>query len=896
MSEEPTRPERRIWRSDVRRDVDDELAFHLDMRRRDFIERGAREADARDAAARRFGDVTTIAETCRQIDEAWHREQRRAGMWTDIRQDAAYALRSLRKTPGFTAVALLTLALGIGANTAIFSVINGVLLRALPYRNPDRIVFVWSSSASLAREPLTPARLVDFREQLASITNLAGISHIPLNLTGSGEPERLEASSVSSTFFDVLGVPALLGDPFHGGTVDDRAVVLSYGLWVRRFGADRAILGRQIVLNGSARTVMAVMPREFDWPAITALPTTGHGPELWIPGTTRDVPRTPVDRPDQDLSQNRTAGYVRTVGRLKDGVTLAQAQRQAEIVAARIGRAYPETDGARGAAVVPLRVQFFGHVRRPLFILAGAVALVLGIACANVASLLLGRATSRRKEIAVRLALGASRARIVRQLLTESVILAMGGAACGILLARWAQSALIRLSPADVLRIEHARIDPIVLAFTIGVAMITGILFGLVPSLHASGGIVTTDLHDGGTRASAGPRSARTREALVALQLAVALVLLVGAILLLRSFAALQHVDTGIDTHNLLTFDLFLSGPRAEYQSKQIAFYDEALTRIRSLPDVIAAGAAVTLPIGGDDFSAPYTIDGRPIPEPGHEPSAGYQVVTPGYFAAMGIPFVSGRDFGTGDVRSAQPVALVNHTLAEREWPGADPIGRRLRIGRDEPWMTIIGVVGDIRHMGPATPPRPEFYQPHAQRSFSFMAFVVRTRHDAAAVAPSIRAEISHLDPAQPISGVATMDEHLARALSRPRFMSTLIAAFGGLALALSIVGIYGVMAYSVSQRTREIAIRMALGARAGAVVTMILSRVAWLVAIGVAAGLAGAAVFTRVLSGLLFGVGAADVTAFAAAAAVLAFAALAAGVVPALRATRIEGTEALRS
>jgi putative ABC transport system permease protein len=475
-------------------------------------------------------------------------------------------------------------------------------------------------------------------------------------------------------------------------------------------------------------------------------------------------------------------------------------------------------------------------------------------------------------------------------------MLAMGGAVCGVLLAWWAQLALIRLSPADVLRIENARIDPAVLAFTIGLGMITGILFGLVPALQASGGTVTTDLHDGGTRASAGPRSARMREALVAVQLAVALVLLVGAMLLLRSFSALQHVDTGIDSHNLLTFDLVLSGPRAEYQSKQVAFYDEALTRIRSLPDVISAGAAVTLPIGGDDFSASYTIDGRPIPLPGHEPTAGYQTVTPGYFAAMGISLVSGRDFDAGDVRSGQPVALVNHTLAEREWPGADPIGRRLRTGRDAPWMTIVGVVGDIRHMGPASPPRPEFYQPVAQRSFSFMAFVVRTRRNPAAVVPLIRAEISRLDPAQPISGVATMEEHLALALSRPRFMSTLVASFGALALVLSVIGIYGVMAYSVTQRTREIAIRMALGARTGAVLRMILVRTAWLALIGVGVGLAGAAALTRVLSGLLFGVGAADGATFAAAALLLGTAALAAGAVPALRATRIDGAEALRS
>jgi putative ABC transport system permease protein len=511
-----------------------------------------------------------------------------------------------------------------------------------------------------------------------------------------------------------------------------------------------------------------------------------------------------------------------------------------------------------------------------------------------VASLLLGRATARRTEIAVRLALGATRGRILRQLLTESVMLATAGAVCGVVLAWWAQSALVRLSPSDVLRMEEVRIDPLVLVFAAALALITGILFGFLPAHQASAGSANTDLHDSGTRTSAGPRSTRTREALVALQIAVALVLLVGAMLLLRSFSALQHVDTGIDTHNLLTFDMFLSGSRAESQSKRAAFYDEALARIRNLPGVVAAGAAVTLPIGGDDFSSAYVIDGRPAPPPGQEASAGYQVVTPGYFEAMGIPLLSGRDFRANDDQSAQPVILVNRALAQREWPGQDPVGQRLRTGPDEPWMTIIGVVGDIRHRGPASPPRVEFYQPHTQRSFSFMAFVVRTATDPATMVRSIRSEITRLEPTQPISAVATMDDHLARSLSRPRFMSTLVTMFGMLALALAVVGIYGVMAYSVTQRTREIAIRMALGARAGTVVTMILSRTLWLAAAGVAAGLAGAAAATRALSGLLFGVDAGDVKIFAAAASVLAIAALLAGVVPALRATRVTGADAL--
>jgi len=813
-----------------------------------------------------------------------------------IAQDAAYAVRGLRKTPGFTAVALLTLTLGIGANAAIFSAVSTTLLRPLAYRDAERLVFVWSSRTGVPREPLSPARLLDFRQQLTSLEGVAGISQIPLNLTGSGEPERLDASSVSSNFFDVLGVAPLLGDTFHAGALDDRAVVLSHGLWVRRFGTDRQIIGRSITLNGSTRVVVAVMPKDFDWPAITGAPNTVNGPQLWIPGSIGDVPRTPSDRPDVDLSANRDAEYIRAVGRLKAGVTLARAQGEADVIAARIGQSHPDTDGARGAAVVPLRTQFYGHLRQPLLILVAAVTLVLAIACANVASLLLGRASGRRKEIAVRLALGGSRGRIVRQLLLESIILATAGGTCGLLLAGWAQSALSGLNPGGIARLESARVDPIVLLFTVALTITTGVLAGLVPAVQASRDDLTTDLHEGGTRSSAGARSTRSREVLVTLQLAVALTLLVGAILLLRSFSALRHVDTGIDTRNLLTFNLFLGGSRAQSQAAQAAFYDEALAAIRSLPDVREAGAAVTLPIGGDDFSAAYVVEGRPIPPRREQPSAGYQVVTPHYFAAMGIPLLAGRDFTPGDTRAAMPVAIVNRTFATREWPGLDPIGRRIRTGSDSPWMTVVGVVGDVRHRGPSTPPRPEFYQPHTQRSFSFMAFVVRTAHDPVRSVPVIRAEIARLDSTQPISSVLTMDEHLARALSRPRFMFTLVAAFGVLALTLSVVGVYGVMAYFVTQRSREIAIRMALGAQSVAVVSMIVSRTALLAGIGVTAGVVGAALFTRALSGLLVGVGALDAATYVISAGLLGGAALAAGAIPAFRAARIDGVELLRS
>jgi putative ABC transport system permease protein len=818
-------------------------------------------------------------------------------MWSDLRQDVTYAVRSLRRTPGFTATAVLTLALGIGANTAIFSVIDSVLLRPQPYREADRLVFLWSTSASFPRDTLTPGRLLDFREHWSSVSSVAGISHLSFNLTGGGEPERVAGSSVSSSFFDILGVRPLVGDVFHTGRADDRAVVLGYEFWVRRFAGDRGIAGRQIVLNGRARTVVGVMPEDFDWPAITGTPGSSPGPELWVPAAVRDIPRTPRDDPNQDLSSNRESGYLRAVARLNDGVTIEQAGREAEAIAARLAQQYPNADGGRGATVVALRTQILGHVERPMFVLLGGVGFVLAIACANMAGLLLARSAARRRDVAVRAALGARRARIARQVLTESTLLAVGSAAIGVLVAWWALRWLIALSPAGVPGIDTAALDARVLAFTCALAVITGVLCGLVPALQASPGRLTEDLAEGGARGSAGPRSGRVRDALVAAEIAIALVLLVGAGLLLRSFVALSRVDTGIDTQNLLTFDLVLSGERAEDRARQVAFYDDVLREMEGLPGVRSAAAGVTLPIGGDDFAAGVVVEGRPAPAPGQEPRAGFQVVTPGYFHTMGIPILEGRDFREGDTRDAAAVVLVNRSFARQHWPDGRALGRRIRIGGASPgWMTVVGVVGDIRHLGPASPPRPEFYRPHTQNPFSFMAFVVRTHGEPTGLVPSIRSAVASLDPTQPISRVNTMDGHLAAALSRPRFMSTLVAAFGGLALALAVVGIYGVMAYAVAQRTREIAIRSALGARASDVVGMILSKALWLAGIGIACGLAGALGVSRLLAGLLFGVTPTDALTYAAVALILGAVALLAAAIPAGRAAHIDGVSILRA
>ena len=603
-------------------------------------------------------------------------------MWgRDLKHDLIYALRTLAKNGWFAATAVLTLALGIGANTAIFSVINGVLLRPQPYRDADRLAFLWSTSQASPREPLTPGRLLDFRDQLTTVSGIAGISQILLQPDEDGEPERIAGSSVSSSFFDVLGTPAaarrclsLRPRRRAGRRAEPRPVDAP----VRRRSQHHrppAGLERQRA-HGRRRDAAA-----FDWPVITGNPSRLPGPELWIPGTVRDVPRTPVDQPN--LAANRTAGYLRAVVRLKDGVTLDQARQEAQAIAARLGQQYPVEDGGRGATIVPLTTQFVGNLRQPMSILFGAVGFVLAIACANIASLLLGRGAARRREFAVRAALGASRARVIRQLLTESIVLAFAGAAIGAVAAWWSVHWLMRISPGDLPGIETVALDGRVLLFTVLLSLGTGVLCGLAPALHSSVGSINADLGESSGRGTEGRRTGRTRDALVALEIAVALVLLVGAGLLLRSFHSLSRVDTGIRTGNLLTFDMVLTGERAQSPQARRAFYDDALRAIAALPGVESAGAAATLPIGGDDFAAGVTIEGKPQPRPGEQPRAGFQVVTPGYFRTHGHPCRGRprrRGFGYGGRRAGRPGErdVRAPTLARRAGGRqAHPAGRR---------------------------------------------------------------------------------------------------------------------------------------------------------------------------------------------------------------------------
>jgi putative ABC transport system permease protein len=814
-------------------------------------------------------------------------------MWTDFRQDAAYAIRGLRRAPAFTAVAVLTLALGIGANTAIFSVINTALLRPLPYAEGDRLVFVWNTHEGRA-ENLGPGRMLDLKRQATSFSGFAGIAHISYTLTGSGDAEKIAASSVSSAFFDVLGARPLLGEPFHTNVADPSAVVLSYGLWTRRFGADPSIVGRTITLNGRPRLVMAVMRPDFFWPSITASPGATPGPELWVPGGPGDVPRTAIDE-DRDMTGFRNSGYLRAVARLKPGVTLEQARAELTSVGDRISSENPG-DAGRSATVRPIREQFFGLVERPLFVLGGVVTLVLAIACANVAGLLLGRGSARRRDLALRRALGATRARIIRQLLTESTVLALAGAVAGLALAWWGTATLGALAPTDFIGEQALRLDARVLAFALGVSVLCGLGFGAVPALQLSRDALAGALNEGGTRSSDARRAGRARDVLVAVEIAVAVVLLVGSVLFVRSFLRLTRVDVGLDTHNLLTFEVNLTGERAQYQARQVQFYDALQQRLSHVPGVRAAGAAVTLPIGGDDFGTSYWPEGVPIPDRNSPPHGGFQVVTPGYFTAMGIPLKAGRDVRLSDTRESPPVALINEQLARDAWPGQDPIGRGLKLDPSaQVWTRVIGVIGDIRHLGPSTPPRAELYLPDSQRSLPFMAFVVRTDANPGAVVPALRRAVAELDPTLPLGRLQTMDEHLARSLSKPKFFSTLVTVFGALAVTLALIGIYAMMAWSVSERRQEFAIRLALGARSTVLVRMVLRQALILAAIGIAAGLVGARAATGVVAGLLFGIQPTDPSTFALTGAIVGGVALAACYVPVRRAIRVDPTSLLR-
>ncbi|MBV9924270.1 MAG: ABC transporter permease [Acidobacteria bacterium] len=794
-------------------------------------------------------------------------------------QDIRYAVRRLLKSPGFAAVAVGALALGIGANTAIFSVVNSVLLRPLPYPQPEQLVQLWESRPrqNMPRVEIAPHEFIAWAEQSQSFQRLAAIDSAEYNLTGRGEPARVTGALVSAGYFPLLGVQPVQGRAFL--EEEDRpgaseVVVLSHELWQTRFNSDPSIVGQTLSLDGVACTIVGVLPRGFRLPQGAALA-----------------------RPIAFSAEDRTrpgSHFLNVLGRLKDGVGAPQAEAEMATVASRVEQSLGGTNVGHQVVVVPLHEQVVGGARTALLTLLAAVALVLLIACANVANLLLARAAARRREVAVRAALGASRWRIVRQLLAESLLLAGLAGVLGLLLAVWGVELLVRLDPAGVQRAGEVTLDWRVLAFTLGLSVLTGILFGLAPALQASKTDFVESLKEGG-RSGQGLARSRLRSGLVVGEVALTLVLLVGAGLLLKSFSRLLAVDPGLDARNVLTLDVAL--PSAKYNEPQriTAFYERLVQEAAAVPGVQAAGVVSVLPLAGDDTSNFVQIEGRaPLP-PGQAMRAGRRNVSADYFRTLGIPVKRGRALAASDADGAQPVLVINESLARSFFPDEDPVGKRVRTGDKSPWVEIVGVVGDVRHRGLDVDARPEMFFPHTQTPSRRMTLVVRSSGDPAALAAPLRERVRSIDRDQPVGDVKTMEEWVSESVASRRFTAALLGVFAAAAAALAALGLYGVVSYSVAQRTHEIGLRVALGARPRDVLRLVIGQGLTLTLVGAAVGLAAAFALTRVISGLLFNVGATDPSIFVAVPLLLVVVALLACYLPARRATKVDPMVALR-
>ena len=796
-------------------------------------------------------------------------------------QDFRYALRTLAKSPGFTAVVVLTLALGIGANTAIFSVVNGVLLTSLPYKDPSRLVVVWESKGTASHNVVNPANYMDWHDRATSFSGLALLSWTGITFTGD-QVEEVQGRSVTPDFFGVVGATPLLGRTFNAEESrpnSPRVIVLSEALWRRRFGADRAIVERAVPVAGGTARVVGVMPASF-----RPMPL-GHE-QYWEPMRL-------------DWSNRAFTGrYAMALGRLKDGVTVERAQTEMSRIARQLESDNPDFDTGWGATVVPLMEQVVGGSRRTILIVLGAVSLVLLIACANVANLMLARAASRERELAVRAALGAPRWRLVRQALVESVMLALAGGAAGVLLASWGVHLLVRAAPPEVPRIADIRLDLTVLAVTALVSMAAGVLFGLPAALSRSDAAIQ-DLHAATTRTTAGVPAVRLRGALVIAQMSLAIVLLVGAGLLVRSLRRLIAVDPGFDPVNLSAVTITLPPPAYPDSLRRVAFYERLLERVRTMPGVQSAGIISWLPMTPSNASTTLTVVGRPEPAPGQASAAAIRLVDPGYFAAMRIPLKRGRSLAPSDRIGSAPVAVISEAMARKLWPGEDPIGQHVKVEWWHPTASveIVGVVADSRHDGLDAEFAPTLFYPFAQESRQIrMSLVLRSTLPPATLTRMVRAAVSEMDKDVPVADAVTMYHHIAEMMADRRYPAFVLGLFAALALALAAVGIYGVLSYTVGQRTREIGVRVALGARPADVLRTVLGGGLRLTLIGVALGGMAAGLAAGALGKLLYGVQPLDPVTFAIVPLVLVGVALLAMAAPARRAARVDPMVALRS
>jgi putative ABC transport system permease protein len=807
-------------------------------------------------------------------------------------QDLRYGIRMLLKAPSVSIVATIALALGIGANTAIFSVVNAVLLRPLPFANSESLINVWETDTvrGSQRGSASYPNFVDWRDQSHAFEHMSTYHTNDFILTGRGDSVRLQGAVVNADLFPLLQVSPVLGRGFlpaeDNPSENGRVLVLSQELFQRQFNADPNVIGQSVVLDGKTFTVVGVMPRSFQFPI------QNDPVELWT--------TVAVDREGKDpITNERGAHYMNVIGRLKPGIAKEQAQSEMTQIGARLEQQYPDKNLHKSISVEPTLEALVGDIRPALLILLGAVGCVLLIACANVANLLLARAMSRHKEMAIRSALGASRFRVVRQLLTESVVLSLAGGALGLVLAVWWSDLLIALGKQNIPRALQVGLDWRVLTFTLVVSVLTGVIFGLVPALHSSKTELTESLKEGGRSGGEGAKRNRVRGVLVVSELAIAVILLVGAGLLIQSLWRLRNVSPGFESQNLLTFVVGI--PEVKYPAeKEDQFYRDLVARLQALPGVRSAGSIIPLPLSGDMFRISFAIDGRPVAK-GDQPSADFFSVSNDYFKTLNIPILKGRAFTERDTPKAPGVIIINQEFARKYFPGEEAIGKRIKPGIStldddkKEFREVVGVVGDVRNRNLSSELRPGYFLPQAQVPFNQMTMVVRTANDPHTLISAIQNEVHAMDKEVPVFSIKTMDEYISATVAAPRFNATLLVIFASVALVLTIVGLYGVMSYSVAQRTNEIGIRMALGAQTRDVLRLIVSQGFKLVLVGLALGLIGAYALTRVIASLLFGVTTKDPLTFAAVALILTLVALVACYIPARRATRLDPLDALR-
>jgi predicted permease len=865
----------------VEQDVDEELRFHLEMRAAAHEREGLSPAEARASAEREFGDVGRVREECVRIGHERERKMKRFLLWDALVQDVRYALRMLRHAPGFALVAVLTLALGIGATTAIFSVVRGVLMRPLPFAQPERLVRMWQANPSqgVARGEVSPLDFADWKARQRSFEDMGTWWYVEgmsgMNLSGDGEPQRLPAAHVNDGFFSTLGVAPVLGRALLPGEHQpghNAVAVISHGLWQRRFGGDRAILGRTLTLDGLPTTVVGVMPPGFSFPSERV--------DLWVSDSLIS---------ESGIPRQRQVRWQGVVARLKPGVSLETARTEMNGVARQLAEEYPATNVQTNAVtVVPLHEAVTGDVRSGLMVLLGAVGFLLLIACVNVANLMLTRATARERELAVRAALGAGPGRLMGQLLTESLVLALLGGAFGLLLAVWGTELLLAFSVKQLPRLHEVRVDGAVLGFAMGATLFTGVLFGLLPALRAGSPRLAPVLKAAG-RGTAGGGGARLRGALVVTEVALAVVLMAGAGLAVRSLMSLLSVEPGFRAEGAVVVS-FSSSPAGRPARQYLA---EVLERVREVPGVQVAGTTRNLPLEGSGEPAPLLLPGQSLASDADAPRVNYLFVSNDYFRAMGIPLLRGRAFTTLD-REGPPAMMVNDAFVRRFFPGEDVVGKAIQWGDGA--ASIVGVVGDVRQESLSEPAPPLVYVHVLQQSRSSVNLVVRGEGAPMQLAAAVRQAIWSVNPNQTITRITTLEEVVGGSVARPRLIAALLGLFAVLALVLGAVGIYGVLAYTVGQRQREIGVRLALGARPAEVLGMVLRNGMRLAGLGVALGVAGALVLSRVMSSILFGVAPHDPLTFGVVAVVLLGVALVACLVPARRAMRVDPAVSLRA